>query len=239
VTDSPATTTSPRLVGAVLDPRTRLAALGLVIATATLILVSTGVPEPSQVQALLASGANWIPLVTVLSIATMAVLLFPRTGVAILAGLLFPPGPAVCYAIVGTVLGASIAFGIGRALGRPYLAQRTAGTPHGSRLVRFQHWLDRGGLLAVLTVRFLPILPFGLVNYAFGATKVRLRWFVAGTTIGLLPSTVLNVFVGATATRPTSPAFLMSVGASVLLTVVGALLVRMHRKHHPKPATAN
>ncbi len=215
----------------------RLAALGVVIAIATLVLVSTGVPEPSRVQAVLASGAAWVPVVTILSIATMAVLLFPRSGVAILAGLLFPPVAAVCYAIVGTVIGASIAFGIGRVLGRPYLAQRTARTANGTRLVRFQHWLDRRGALAVVTVRFLPILPFGLVNYAFGATSVRARSFVFGTTVGLLPSTVVNVLVGATATNPRSPAFLLSVGASLALAAFGALLVRMHRTRPVPVAT--
>jgi uncharacterized membrane protein YdjX (TVP38/TMEM64 family) len=226
---TPTPTAPPRAVRLLVDPRFRLGALACLLAAAGLVVLSVGLPEPAQIRALLASGAGWIPLLAIASIATLAVLLFPRSGVAIMTGLLFPPEWAVVYAVVGTVLGASVAFAIGRTLGRPYLAQRTAGTAHGSRLVRFQEWLDRRGAFAVLTVRFVPIIPFGLVNYAFGATRVRYRNYLAGTAVGLLPMTVLNVLVGATVTRPGSPAFLLSACASVLLTAVGWLLVRRRR----------
>lgn len=226
---APAAIAPPRAVRLLADPRFRLGALACLLAAAGLVVLGVGLPEPAQIRALLASGAGWIPLLAIVSIATLAVLLFPRAGVAIMTGLLFPAEWAVVYAVLGTVLGASIAFVIGRTLGRPYLAQRTAGTCHTSRLARFQEWLDRRGALAVLTVRFVPIIPFGLVNYAFGATRVRYRAFVAGTAVGLLPITVLNVLVGATATRPGSPAFLLSAGASVLLTGVGWFLLR-HRR---------
>jgi len=219
-----------RLLGTLLDPRRRLIALVALLAVAGALVLSLGVPEPGNVRQLLSSEAAWLPLAVVLTAATLAMLLFPRTGIAILAGVLFPPGVALLYALAGTVLGAAAAFGIGRTLGRPYLTQRTAALLPGNRLVRFQEWLDRRGTLAVLAIRLVPVIPFGLVNYAFGATRVRFRAFVVGTTLGVLPTTILHVLVGANATNPRSPAFLLPACASVLIATTGAVVVRYRRR---------
>jgi len=137
---------------------------------------------------------------------------------------------------VGTVLGASIAFGIGRALGRPFLSQLTAGRVPQARLCRVQDWLDRRGVLGVLYTRIIPVLPFGLLNYTFGATRVRLGAFVVGTTLGILPNTVLNVLLGATVTDPTSPQFFLAGGGSVLAAAAGTLAMRWHDRR-TAPAT--
>jgi uncharacterized membrane protein YdjX (TVP38/TMEM64 family) len=54
----------------------------------------------------------------------------------------------------------------------------------------------RHGVLAALVVRFVPVLPFTLLNYACGVTAMRLRHYVLGTAIGLLPGTSAVVALG-------------------------------------------
>jgi uncharacterized membrane protein YdjX (TVP38/TMEM64 family) len=141
-------------------------------------------------------------------------------------GLVFGPVTATLYALTGTLLGAAVSFGIGRGLGRAQVVRMTAGrTPH-TRLGRLDEWLARRGFLTVVCARLLPIVPFGLLNYGFGATRVRASTFVLGTAVGILPSTVLYTVVGASATDPGSPTFVISTVLSGLAAVAGVLLAR-------------
>lgn len=208
------------------DPRARLAVLLMLLASAGLAVWTVGVPQPQDVRALLAGHAGWAPLLPVLAASVLTLLLFPRAAVAILAGLLFSPMLAVGYVMVGTLLGASIAFGVGRVLGRPFLSQLTAGRVPEAKLCRVQAWLDRRGAFGVLYSRLVPVLPFGLLNYTFGATRVRLGAFILGTAFGILPNTVLNVLLGASVTDPTSPRFFLAGGGSILAAVAGTVGMR-------------
>jgi uncharacterized membrane protein YdjX (TVP38/TMEM64 family) len=223
---------APAVVARILvHPTFRLTVLAALIVAALTVVSVVGVPDPVRIRAELAVDAAWTPLAAVLAVATMALLLFPRAGVAVLAGLLFGPVPATVYAVLGTLLGATIAFGIGRALGRPFLTARSDARSERHRLVRLQRWLDQHGVLAVVYARIVPVLPFGLLNYSFGATRVSLRSFVAGTAAGIAPSTAVYAVLGASATDPGSPAFLVSLALIALIATGGTLhLRRTHRR---------
>jgi uncharacterized membrane protein YdjX (TVP38/TMEM64 family) len=55
-----------------------------------------------------------------------------------------------------------------------------------------------GGFKIVLLTRLSPLFPFTLLNYAFGLTKVRFRDYVLASGIGMLPGTVMYVYLGST-----------------------------------------
>ena len=156
-------------------------------------------------------------------IAALATAMFPRAGIAATAGVLFHPAAATVYVITGLLTGAVVAFGIGRVLGRPYFA---AGPLHNGRLRMVEHWVLCRGLIAVIIARLLPVLPFGLLNYAFGITALRLPIFALGTAIGVLPSTVAYVTLGANITRPGSPLFIAATATSLALAIAGLLGAR-------------
>jgi uncharacterized membrane protein YdjX (TVP38/TMEM64 family) len=69
-----------------------------------------------------------------------------------------------------------------------------------ARLQRFHRWLsaaiERDGAFYLLAVRLMHA-PYTLVNYAAGATGVRMRTFWWTTQLGLLPGTIVCVLVGA------------------------------------------
>ncbi len=94
---------------------------------------------------------------------------------------------------VGSVLGATAAFLVGRTLLRGSIERRIASYP------RFQA-IDRAvgeqGFKIVLLTRLSPIFPFNLLNYAFGLTNVRLWQYVLASWIGMLPGTVMYVYLG-------------------------------------------
>ena len=88
---------------------------------------------------------------------------------------------------------------------------------------------------SVVAIRLLPVLPFGLVNYGASFTRLPLRSYVAGTTVGIIPGSALFVALGASLDMPGSPRFWASLGGLGLFTLIGAVLVR---RTGPTPSTS-
>jgi uncharacterized membrane protein YdjX (TVP38/TMEM64 family) len=65
-------------------------------------------------------------------------------------------------------------------------------------------------MLAVLTGRLIPVTPFTLVSYAGGLSGIRVRSYLAGSAVGLVPGTVLHVTIGATVGTTSGPVLLVS-----------------------------
>jgi SNARE associated Golgi protein len=60
----------------------------------------------------------------------------------------------------------------------------------GPRLSRIRNSLARRGVLAVATVRMVPLAPFTLVNVVAGASQIRLTDYLAGTALGMAPGLI-------------------------------------------------
>ena len=56
--------------------------------------------------------------------------------------------------------------------------------------------LGEQGLKIVLLTRLSPIFPFNLLNYAFGLTDVKLWQYVLASWIGMIPGTIMYVYLG-------------------------------------------
>jgi uncharacterized membrane protein YdjX (TVP38/TMEM64 family) len=83
------------------------------------------------------------------------------------------------------MLSAWAGYGIGEITGRGAV-ERLAG----SRLERLSRRLAQRGILAIITVRIVPVAPFAVLNLFAGASHLRLRDFLIGTLIGMLPGVV-------------------------------------------------
>ncbi len=117
---------------------------------------------------------------------------FPAEIIAIANGMVYGPFWGVVITWVGAMLGALIAFGLARTLGRPFV----------ERLVARRHWQAfddwaavQGGRM-VLIARFYPIIAFNLINYAAGISRISWWTFIWTTGIGILPLTILMVVMG-------------------------------------------
>src|SRR5262249_791803 len=60
----------------------------------------------------------------------------------------------------------------------------------GYRWNRLHRLISKHGILAVATIRMIPIAPYSIVNLAAGAVRVRFRDFVLGTVVGMSPGVV-------------------------------------------------
>jgi len=100
--------------------------------------------------------------------------------------------------------------------------------------------LEREGLKVVLLLRLSPLIPYNALNYALSLTGVGLRDFVLGSWIGMLPGTLLYVWLGAGArslaavvsgTYQRPAAWLILFGAGLVATAIAvALITRAARR---------
>ena len=139
------------------------------------------------------SVGPWGPVLLGAAYVVACVLFVPGSILTLGAGFLFGVVYGTIAVSVGSVLGATAAFLVGRTLLRGWIEGRIASYP------RFQA-IDRAvgeqGFKIVLLTRLSPIFPFNLLNYAFGLTNVRLWQYVLASWIGMLPGTVMYVYLG-------------------------------------------
>jgi uncharacterized membrane protein YdjX (TVP38/TMEM64 family) len=207
------------------SPRVRLGLLAvlLIALSATLILTGGGLSQ-ERVADLIggdsATGAIVYPFVY----AALTLLLFPGAVITAAGGALFGAPLGTALTLLGATAGATGAFLVGRRLGRGDV-ERIAG----KRIGAIDEWLGRRGLLAVLYVRLFPLFPFNALNYAAGVTGLRLRDYVLGTAIGIIPGTFAYAALGSSLDEPTSPEFIGAVALVVALAVLAPIIDRRLR----------
>ncbi|WP_405671552.1 TVP38/TMEM64 family protein [Streptomyces canus] len=155
----------------------------------------------------------------------------PRPLLNLAAGALFGSQLGLASALAGTVLGAGIAFGLGRILGqdalRPLLRGRWLKAADGQ--------LSRHGFRSMLAARLFPGIPFWAANYCAAVSRMRYVPFLVATALGSIPNTAAYVVAGARASAPTSPAFLIAMAAIALPALAGAIVAWRKRHHLRRP----
>ena len=211
----------------------RMVATGAVIAG--LIAVALLVPLPTAVQMRdwATSVGPWFPLAFLAAHIVVTVLPFPRTAFTLAAGLLFGPLLGVALAVAASTVSAVIAVLLVRAAGWQL-----------SRLVRHQavetvdaRLRDRGWI-AVLSLRLIPVVPFSVLNYAVGASAVRVLPYTLATLAGVLPVTAAVVILGDALTGDVSPLLLLvSLCTGLLGLGLLAYEINHHRRHNRAAVT--
>jgi uncharacterized membrane protein YdjX (TVP38/TMEM64 family) len=122
------------------------------------------------------------PLLAIGAYVVGGLVVFPVTLLILATIFAFGPVAGFAYSLLGAFLSAIVTFGIGKALGR-----RTVRLIAGRRLLRLGHLLRRRGMIAMATVRLVPVAPFTVVNVTAGTLNVRFLDFALGTLIGMAP----------------------------------------------------
>jgi uncharacterized membrane protein YdjX (TVP38/TMEM64 family) len=159
------------------------------------------------------------------------VLLAPGSAMSIAAGLAFG-GWAIPLVLVAATTGASLAFLIARHLARDTVARLIEERP---KLKAVDNAVDEEGWKVVVLLRLSPMVPFNLQNYAFGLTRIRFWTYAAATFAGIIPGTVLYVYLGTIARAAASdgsggPFRWLLFGAGLAATLAVAVLVARKAK---------
>lgn len=143
----------------------------------------------------------WAPLLFTLVMALVVVLLLPGVLLTTGAGFVFGVALGTVCVVVGTTLGAIIAFLLARRLFGARAARYVLNNP---RLRMLDANLPPHATRIVLVTRLIPFFPSKLSNYFFGLTSVSLRAFALGSLVGFVPLSLHNVYLGAIAAELTT-----------------------------------
>ena len=174
------------------------------------------------------------PFITIAGFLLGGLVVAPITVLITVTVLAFGPLYGFIYSFVGMTLSALLTFFIGRLLGRQAVERWS------NRLHRLSRRLAEKGVLAVVTVRVLPVAPFSIVNIIAGATHIRARDFLIGTVIGELPGLIaLSIFVDqitSTVKHPGPGSYMLLAGSAVVI-VGGVWWLRRWLSRHASMET--
>ena len=74
--------------------------------------------------------------------------------------------------------------------------------------------------------RILPILPWGVVNYSAGLTRLRYRDMTLGTVVGAPPKVFAYTALGGSLANLGSPEAIAAIALIVVIGLIGILVAR-------------
>jgi uncharacterized membrane protein YdjX (TVP38/TMEM64 family) len=195
-----------------------VAAGALAVAVVAVLVFRHGLPDVRQT---VATAGLWAPLIFVLLHGIVTVTPVPRTVFTVAAGVLFGSVAGVVLAVSGTALAATTAFFLVRFIGGRFVERHA----HHKAVVWVRSRLDRNGLLAMVSLRLIPAVPFSVMNYASALSGVKFPPYLLGTVLGVLPGTIGIVVLGDAAVGgEPHPTMLLISLASGLVGVTGAII---------------
>jgi uncharacterized membrane protein YdjX (TVP38/TMEM64 family) len=217
-------------IGAAAQQVSRSRIAWTVVGITALVVLASWIPLPSPVQLRdwAQSVGPWFPVAFLIAHIVVTVVPVPRTAFTVAAGLLFGPLLGVAIAVIASTVSALIALLLVRAAGWRL-----------NRLVRHQsidaveERLRQRGWVAVLSLRLIPVFPFSALNYAAGASSVRVLPYTLATLAGLLPGTAAVVILGdALAGHPSPLLYLVSAFTGALGLTGLIIEIRQFRRQH-------
>jgi uncharacterized membrane protein YdjX (TVP38/TMEM64 family) len=195
-----------------------VAAIGALAAGATL---SGNLPNTGEVRDF-GESLGWAGLLLWIPVtAALNSVFVPGPVLAGAAGLLFGTVVGTPLAIVAATVTACFQMAVGR-----NLAGAEVGRLLPERVRHIDEFLERRGFWAVLYIRLAPGIPYTLVNYGAGLTRLRFRDMAAGTLVGAAPRTFAYVALGGSIEDIGSPESIAAISLLVVIAVVGAVLAR-------------
>lgn len=146
-------------------------------------------------------------------------LLFPGALLlSLLGGFLFGVLMGTIYINIAALTGATLAFLLARYLIGTWLQQR-----YSDALQKFNREVRKRGSNYLLTLRIVPLLPFFLVNYLAGLTRIPLKTFLWTTSLGMIPGSIFFTYAGKQLGSIDSPDEIMTPKILALLILLGSL----------------
>lgn len=199
------------------------------IATVIAIYLIAGI-DPEQLRTGVKQAGGWAPAVYIAVYVVSTLLILPSTALNLTGGAVFGPWMGTVWTSIAALLAAVIAFAFTRTVGRQAMTNRLAG-----RWQAMDVEIRLGGVFYLFAIRLLPIIPYGLVNYAAGLTSIRFRDYLLGTGLGTVPGILPFVLLGSSGLKALNTGDILPLLAALSLTgllVAGATGYRHRRQGH-------
>jgi len=157
-----------------------------------------------------------------------AVLLLPGSALTLGAGFVYGVVWGTVIVFPAAVVASLIAFGIARRIAHSAVQQRVA---RHRRFAAIDRAIGRAGFKITMLLRLSPVIPYGLLNFGLGVTSVRFRDYAVATAVGMLPGTVMYVYLGSLVTtasdlgHSSGRGWLYWVGGAITVAVAVAVTV--------------
>jgi uncharacterized membrane protein YdjX (TVP38/TMEM64 family) len=176
------------------------------------------------------SGIKGITVFILLYI-VFGVLVIPASFHKYLSGILFGFSLGVFIAWLGSMIAAIIPFLLAKKWLNPFAQNLLKQNP---KLMGLENAIITDKWKTVALTRVSLIIPYGLLNYAFGATEIKLKHYLIGNLAMIVPSIMYvwwgsqtRIIAGAIETKEKGPSYTISLIISFLLTIW--LVIRSHK----------
>jgi uncharacterized membrane protein YdjX (TVP38/TMEM64 family)/rhodanese-related sulfurtransferase len=173
-------TVSPRLL------------LGLaVVAGALWPALHRGELDPAVIENAIRNVGPWGSAAHVALFALGTVLFVPGSLFALAGGVLFGPVLGTLLNLVGAMLGATAAFLVARYVAADWVRRKA-----GAKLDRVIKGVEAEGWRFVALTRLVPLIPFNLLNYALGLTRIPVVSYMLASLICMAPGALAYAWLG-------------------------------------------
>ena len=180
---------------------------------------------PSIIEKTASSGpVGYLGFILIYIVST--VMMLPGSPLTFAAGALFGFWKGLILVSLSSTLGATCAFMVSRYLIRKSVEKRVL---ENKKFQSIDNEINEQGWKIVILARLSPIIPFFLLNYALGITKIRFIHFIFASWIGMIPGTIVYVLMGnmggAFINGKKSPFEWVLLGIGLIATILVTLLI--------------
>jgi uncharacterized membrane protein YdjX (TVP38/TMEM64 family) len=166
-------------------------ALFCIIATVAGIYLLGGINQ-QELQLWLQKMGVWAPIIYIFIYSIATILILPSTPLNLSGGAIFGSVWGTIWTSIAAVLAAVLSFWFSRTIGRKLVEQKLAG-----KWQSLDREMEQGGFFYMFAIRLLPLIPYGMVNFAAGLTSIKFRDYFLGTLLGTVPGILPFVMMGA------------------------------------------
>lgn len=147
--------------------------------------------HPADIDARVHALGGWAPVVFTAAYAVGTVLFLPGSLFSLAGGAVFGPVWGSVLNLMGATAGATLSFLVARYLARDWVRMRAGG-----RANRIIAGVEAEGWRFVALTRLVPLVPFNLLNYVLGLTRIHLDRYVLASAICMAPGAVAYTWLG-------------------------------------------
>ncbi|HEY9611530.1 TVP38/TMEM64 family protein [Allocoleopsis sp.] len=203
-----------------------------IVATGLAVYFLGGI-DPKQLQVWLHHAGIWAPIIYIALYTVATLLILPSTALNLTGGAIFGPWLGTLWTTIAAIIAAVVSFGFTRTVGRETIARRLAG-----RWQTMDAEMRQGGLFYMFAIRLLPIIPYGLVNFAAGLTSIRFRDYLLGTVMGTVPGVLPFVMIGSSGLQAMKTGNVLPLMGALGLTGVLVGGAHWYRRRRQSPQQA-
>jgi len=203
----------------------RIAIMIIVIGLGVYLCRSCGMLKncnPHSIKNYISSFGMSAPIIYIVMFTIVPLTFFPDAVLAVAGGMVFGLGLGTLYTIIGAVCGGTLAFFISRTFGRGLVEKLIKGKGEW-----FEDGIEKRGFLFIFILRLIPLVPFDVISYGAGLSKIKYKDFALATSVGIIPGVLIYTNLGDKSGNLFSAQFLGAVLILVLLMIFSYFIKKM------------